>query len=165
MVVKNVKTLGIAEKFYIYTALYIYIYIYIYYLFNLLIFLLNNVHYTIVYWVTILLYSLCLIVSNVSGSVAMATRNHSTNGAHTRREHIKRALEIGLRTRRQLISVSPRYIFCWNMYRLRVGLACLFSHCYTGFKTWGESGIFSSTILEKLGVLLEFERYAVCYIF
>ena len=46
MVVENVKRLGIAEKFLIYRA--IYIYIYIYYLSNLLIFLLNNVHYTIV---------------------------------------------------------------------------------------------------------------------
>ena len=44
MIVENVKTLGIAEKFYIYIAIYIYIYIYIfiYYLSNLLIFLLNN---------------------------------------------------------------------------------------------------------------------------
>ena len=42
----------------------------------------------------------------------MATRNHSTNGAHTLSEHIKTALGIGLRTRPRLISVSPRYIFC-----------------------------------------------------
>ena len=46
MVVENEKTLGITEKFEIYV--YIYIYIYIYYLSNLLIFVLNNVHYTIV---------------------------------------------------------------------------------------------------------------------
>ena len=32
-------------------------------------------------------------------------------------------------------------------------------------KTGGESGILSSTILEKLGVLLEFEGYAIGYIF
>ena len=44
--VENVKTVGIAEKFDIY--IYIYIYIYIKHLFNLLIFLLNNLHYTIV---------------------------------------------------------------------------------------------------------------------
>ena len=42
----------------------------------------------------------------------MATRNHSTNGAHTLSEHIQTALGIGLRTRPRLISVSPRYIFC-----------------------------------------------------
>ena len=51
MVVVNVKKLGIAEKFSIYTAtyIYIYIYIYIYNLSKLLILLLNNVHYTMVY--------------------------------------------------------------------------------------------------------------------
>ena len=43
MGVENVKKLWIAEKF----AIYIYIYIYIYKLSNLLIFRLNNVHYTI----------------------------------------------------------------------------------------------------------------------
>ena len=63
MVVENAKTLGIADKFSIYIAIYIYIYIciyiyiyllniyiyiYIYYISNLLIFLLKNVHYTIV---------------------------------------------------------------------------------------------------------------------
>ena len=53
-----------------------------------------------------------MIVCNVSGSVAMATRNHSTNGTYTRSGHIKTALGIGLRTRPQLISVSRRYIFC-----------------------------------------------------
>ena len=58
------------------------------------------------------LYYLCLIDCNVSGSVAMATRNHSTNGAYTQRGHIKIALGVGLRTRPRLISVSPRYIFC-----------------------------------------------------
>ena len=42
----------------------------------------------------------------------MATRNHSTNGAHTRSEHINIALGIGQRTRLRLISVSSRYIFC-----------------------------------------------------
>ena len=45
MVAENLQKLGIAEIFYIYIA----IYIYIYYLSNLLVFLLNNVHYTIVY--------------------------------------------------------------------------------------------------------------------
>ena len=40
----------------------------------------------------------------------MATRNHSTNGAHTRSGHIKTAIWIGLRTRPRLISVSPCYI-------------------------------------------------------
>ena len=44
MGVENEKTLGIAEKF----EIYIYIYIYMYYLSNLLIFVLNNVHYIIV---------------------------------------------------------------------------------------------------------------------
>ena len=55
MVVVNVQKLGIAEKLSIYIAayIYIYIYIYIYYISNLLIFLLNNVHYTIVYRVKI----------------------------------------------------------------------------------------------------------------
>ena len=55
MVVVNVKKLGIAEKFSISIATYIYMYIYIYlfYLSNLLIFLLNKVHYTIVYRVKI----------------------------------------------------------------------------------------------------------------
>ena len=55
MVAENVKTLGIAEKFSIYIATYIciYIYIYLFYLSNLLIFLLNKVHYTIVYRVKI----------------------------------------------------------------------------------------------------------------
>ena len=91
---------------------YIYIYIYIYYLSNLLIFQFNNIHYTIVYWLKIVLYSLRLIVCNVSGSVAMATRNHSTNGAHSRSGHIKTVLGIGLRTRPRLISVSPRFIVC-----------------------------------------------------
>ena len=121
MVVVNVKKLGIAEKFSIYIATYIYVFFFN--LSNLLIYLLNNAHYTIVYGVKILFYSLCWIASNVSGSVAMATRNHSTNGAHTRREHIKRALGIGLRTRPRLISVSSRYIFAWNIYRHRVSLA------------------------------------------
>ena len=59
-----------------------------------------------------LLYFLCLIVCNVSESVAMATRNHSTIGAHTRSGHIRTALEIGLRTRPRLVSVSTRDIFC-----------------------------------------------------
>ena len=58
-----------------------------------------------------LMFSRCLIVRNVSGSVAMVTRNNSTIGAHTRIGQIKTALEIGLRTRRRLISVCPRYIF------------------------------------------------------
>ena len=53
MGVENEKTFVIAGKFKIYIAMYvniyIYIYIYIYHLSNLLIFLLNNVHYTIVY--------------------------------------------------------------------------------------------------------------------
>ena len=53
----------------------------------------------------------------------MVNRNHSTNGAYRRRGHIKTALGIGLRTR--LISVSPRYIFAWNMYRHRVFLGSL----------------------------------------
>ena len=44
MGVENEKTLGITEKF----EIYIYIYISMYYLSNLLIFELNNVHYTIV---------------------------------------------------------------------------------------------------------------------
>ena len=61
-----------------------------------------------------LLYSLCLNVCNVSGSVAMATRNHSTIGAYTRSGHIKTALVIDLRTRHQLIWVSPRYSFCFE---------------------------------------------------
>ena len=59
-----------------------------------------------------LLNSLCLIVYNVSGSVAMVTRNHSTSGAYTRSGHLKTALGIGIRTRPRLILVSPRYIFC-----------------------------------------------------
>ena len=46
MGVDNEMTLGMAEIFEIY--IYIYIYIYIDYLSNFLIFLLNNVHYTIV---------------------------------------------------------------------------------------------------------------------
>ena len=108
---------------------------YIFHLSNLLILLHNNVHYTIVYWVKMLLYSLCLIVCNVSGSVTMATRTHSTIGAPTSSGHIKSALGIGLRTRPRLISVSPRYIVCWNMYRHRVSLACFFSHCYTVLKS------------------------------
>ena len=107
MVVENVQDIRDSRE-----ILNLYSYIYIFYLSNLLIFLLNNVHYTIVYWVKIALYSLCLIVCKVSGSVTMATRNHSTNGAHTRSGHIKTALGIGLRTRPRLISVSPRYIFC-----------------------------------------------------
>ena len=81
---------------------------YIYYLSNLLIFLLNNAYYTIVYLVKILLYSICLIVCNVSGSVVMTTLNQSTNGAYTRSGHIKTALGIGLRTRPRLISVNRR---------------------------------------------------------
>ena len=85
MLSENVQKLGITERFLIYIA----IYVYIFYLSNLLIFLLNKVHYTIVLIVKILLYSLCLIVCNVSGSVANATRNHSTNGAYTRSGHIK----------------------------------------------------------------------------
>ena len=44
----------------------------------------------------------------------MANRNHSTNGAHTRGENIKRALGLGQQTRPQLISVSPRHIFCFE---------------------------------------------------
>ena len=96
----------------LYSYIYIYIYIYIYYLSNGLILILNNVHYTIVYWVKMLLYTLCLIVSKVSGSVAIATRNHFTIGAHTRSGHINTALGIGLRTRPRLISVSPCYIIC-----------------------------------------------------
>ena len=59
-----------------------------------------------------LLYSVRLIACNVSGSVAMVTRNHSSIGAHTRSGHIKTALEIGQRTRPRLILVSSRYIFC-----------------------------------------------------
>ena len=85
---------------------------YICYLSNLLIFLLINVHYAMVYLIKIVLYSLCLIVCNVSGSAAMPTRNHFTIGAHTRSGHINTALGFGLRTRPRLISVSPCYIFC-----------------------------------------------------
>ena len=59
-----------------------------------------------------LLYSLSFIVSNVSGSVALATRNHAKIGAHTRSGHIKTALGFGQRTRSRQISVCPRYIFC-----------------------------------------------------
>ena len=90
----------------------LYSYIYIFYLSNLRIFILNNVHYTIVYLEKIVLYSLCLIACNVSGGVAMATRNHCIIGAHTRSVHIKTAVGIGLRSRLRLISVSPRYIVC-----------------------------------------------------
>ena len=55
MVVVNMKKLGIAEKFSIDIATYMYIciYIYLFYLSNLLIFLLNKVHYIIVYRVNI----------------------------------------------------------------------------------------------------------------
>ena len=53
--------------------------------------------------------------------------------------------------------------FVWNMYRHRVSRACFFYHCYTCIKTWEESGILSSTILEKLGVLLEFLKIC-CWI-
>ena len=105
-------------------VLYSYIYI-IFFLSNLLIFLLNNIHYTIVYWVKIVLYSLCLIVCNVSGNVSMATRNHSTNGAYTRSGHIKTAPGIGLRTGTRHISVSPRLIFCLE-YVLASRISCLF---------------------------------------
>ena len=104
---------------------YVYIYIYIFYLSDLLIFLLNKVHYTIVYWVKIVLYSLCLIVCKVSGNVSMATRNHSENGAYTRSGHIKTALGIGLRTRPRLISVSPRYIVFLE-YISASRISCLF---------------------------------------
>ena len=120
MVVVNVKKLGIAQEFSIYAHIYIYFFVY---LSNLLIYLLKNAHFTIVYGGKILSYSLCWIVSKVSGSVAMATRNHSRNGAHTRSEHIKTALGIGLPTRPRLISVSSRYMFAWNIYRHRVSLA------------------------------------------
>ena len=58
------------------------------------------------------MYSLCLIGCIVSWSAAIVTRNHFTNGAYRRRGHIKAAIGIGLRTRRRLISVSPRNIFC-----------------------------------------------------
>ena len=51
------------------------------------------------------------------------------------------------------------------MYRHRVFLASFISHCYTCIKTWVEREILSSTILEKLSDFLEFERYAVGYIF
>ena len=57
------------------------------------------------------MFSLYLFVCNVSGSVAMATRNNSTIGAHTRIGQMTTALGVGLRTRPRLISVSPRYIF------------------------------------------------------
>ena len=76
----------------------------------------------------------------------MVTRNDPKNGAYRRRGHIKTALGIGLRTRPRPISVSPRYIFAWYMYRLRVFLACFISHCYTCIKTLVESEILSSTI-------------------
>ena len=113
----------------------LYSYIYIYYLSNLLIFLLNNVHYTIVCWVNRLLYSLCLIVCIVSGSVAMAIRNHSINGTHTRSGHKKTTLGIGLRPRTRMNSVSPRYIlFACNMYRHHVSLASFVYNCYTCIK-------------------------------
>ena len=95
----------------------------------------------------------------------MVSRNHTTDGAYTRNRYIKTALGIGRRARPRLISVSARYIFAWNIYRHGLSLACFFSHCYTCIKTSGESGILSSIILEKLAVLLEFERYAVGYIF
>ena len=81
--------------------------------------MLNNVHYAMAYLVKIVLYSLCLIVCNVSGSVAMPTRNHFTIGAHTRSGHINTALGFGLRTRPRLISVSPCYIICLE---LRIGI-------------------------------------------
>ena len=42
------------------------------------------------------------------------------------------------------------------MDRHRVTQACFYGHCYTCIKTLIESVILSSTILEKLGVLLEF---------
>ena len=65
------------------------------------------------------------------------------------------------RTRPRLISVSPRYIFSLEyVSELRIASFFLY-HCYTCIKTRGESGMLSSTILKKLGVLLEFEGYAV----
>ena len=95
----------------------------------------------------------------------MATRNDSTNGAHKRNGHIKIALGIGLRTRPRLISVSPRYMFCLEYVSASRIASCFRSHCYTCIKTGGESVILSSTILEKLGVLLVFEKCDVGYIF
>ena len=106
-----------------------------------------------------------MIVCNASGSVAMATRNKSTNGAYTRNGHIKIAREIGVRTRHRLISVCHRYISsieCGSV----LGIAnCVFSDCNSCIMTWRERHLFRSTIILKLGVLLQFERYADGYIF
>ena len=157
MVVENVKILEIAEK------LYIYIYIYIIHLTYLYFNSITTLHHSVVS--KILLYSLCLIVCNVSGSVAMVTRNHSTNGAYRRRGHVKPALGIGLRTRLRLISVSPRYIVCLEYVSASRISSCFISHCYTCIKAWVKSEILSSTKLEKQADFLEFERYAVGYIF
>ena len=89
----------------------LYIYIYIHYLLTYLYsYSINTSYHSVVS--NNLIYSLCLIVCNVKGSVAMATRNHSTNGAYRWSGHIKTTLGIGLRSRPLLISVSPRYVFC-----------------------------------------------------
>ena len=132
MVVENMKTLGIAQNLsYIYIYIYIYMYIYIYvYIFIFiyiyiifLTYLYSNSITTLYHSVVskIYLYSLCLIVCNVSGCVAMVTRNHSTNGAYRRRGHIKTALGIGLRA-------QPQYV-------LHMRLFCRFLYCLPFFDT------------------------------
>ena len=51
------------------------------------------------------------------------------------------------------------------MDQYRLLLDSFISDCYSCIRTWGETHILRSTILQKLGVLLEFERYADGYIF
>ena len=115
MVVENMKTLVIAQNLsYIYIYIYIYIYMYIYmyiiFLTDLYFYSITTLYHSVVNkkLFVFFMFDCC----NVSGSVAMVTRNHSTNSAYRRRGHIKTALGIGLRTRHRLISVSPRNIFC-----------------------------------------------------
>ena len=65
----------------------------------------------------------------------------------------------------RLISVSPRTSSAVTVHRYLVSLRSIFIDCYTCIKTGGEIDTLSSTLLDKLGVLLEFEIFAVGYIF
>ena len=142
--------------------LYIYIYIYIIFLTYLYSYSINTFYHSVASN-NLYFYYLCLIVCNVSGNVAMATRNHSQMApiqeADTSRQTSESVYELDFDWFRKVLFIS----IAWNTYRHRVSIACFLSYCYTCINTWRKWHI-TLYNTRKTGVLLEFERYAVGYI-
>ena len=95
----------------------------------------------------------------------MANRNRSTNGTNGRCRHIKIAgetvYELNIDRYVQVLATPSAR----TMHLYRISLSWLFSDGYKRTKAGGEIDTLGSTIVEKLDVLLEFERCTVGYIF